>query len=156
MAEKGEEKGVTPRPARPMRSLREMFEDMDRLWDGFPSLLRMRPFAAEPAWPAIDVFERNGSLTVKADIPGMTAKDIDITVNEDSVTISGERTEEKEVKEKDYYRSERSYGRFMRQVPLPSGVDREKAQATFKDGVLEVSFPLKEEAKQKKIEVKSA
>jgi HSP20 family protein len=70
----------------------------------------------------------------------MTAKDVEVDVTEDGVTISGER----------------SYGRFMRQVPLPTGADREKAQATFKEGVLEISFPLKEEAKQKKIEVKAS
>jgi HSP20 family protein len=85
----------------------------------------------------------------------MTAKDIEVNVTEDGITISGERSEEKEVKEKDYYRSDRSYGRFMRQVPLPVGADRDKAEASFKDGVLEITFPLKEEAKQKKIEVKN-
>jgi HSP20 family protein len=128
---------------------------MDRLWDGFPRFPRLRPAITVPAWPALDVFEKNGSLVVKADVPGMTAKDIEVTMTEDGVTISGTRSEEKEVKEKDYYRCERSYGSFMRQVPLPAGADRDKAQANFKDGVLEVSFPLKEEAKQKKIEVKS-
>jgi len=115
----------------------------------------VRPLVTEPFWPAVDVFERNGSLIVKADVPGMTAKDIEVTITEDGVTISGQRSEEKEVKEKDYYRCERSYGSFARQVPLPAGADRDKPQATFKDGVLEVSFPLKEEARQKKIEVKA-
>jgi HSP20 family protein len=129
---------------------------MDRLWEGFPAFPRFRRLAEEPAWPAVDVFDRNGSLVVKADVPGMTAKDLEVNVTEDGITISGERTEEKEVKEKDFYRSERSYGRFMRQVALPAGADRDKAQATFKDGVLEISFPLKEEAKQKKIEIKAS
>jgi HSP20 family protein len=129
---------------------------MDRLREGFPRFPRLRPLVAEPAWPALDVFEKNGSLIVKADVPGMVAKDIEVTLTEDGVTISGQRSEEKEVKEKDYYRCERSYGSFMRQVPLPAGADRDKAQASFKDGVLEISFPLKEEAKQKKIEVKGA
>jgi HSP20 family protein len=125
------------------------------LWEGFPRFPHLRPFLAEPAWPAIDVFEKDGSLVVKADVPGMTAKDIEVTLTEDGVTVSGQRSEEKEVKEKDYYRCERSYGSFMRQVSLPAGADRDKAQANFKDGVLEISFPLKEEAKQKKIEVKA-
>jgi HSP20 family protein len=127
---------------------------MDRLWEGFPRFRVVRPAGPEIAWPAIDVFEKNGSLIVKADVPGMTAKDIEVTLTEEGVTISGQRSEEKEVKEKDYYRCERSYGSFVRQVPLPAGADRDKAQANFKDGVLEISFPLKEEAKQKKIEVK--
>ena len=153
MAEK-EEQRVAIRPW-PLRSLRDLREEMDRLWEGFPAFPRFRRLIEEQAWPAIDVFDRNGSLVVKADVPGMTAKDIEVNVTEDGITISGERTEEKEVKEKDYYRSERSYGRFMRQVPLPVGADRDKAEANFKEGVLEITFPLKEEAKQKKIEVKN-
>jgi HSP20 family protein len=154
MAEKNEEQRVAIRPFRSMRSLRDLREEMDRIWDVFPSLPRFRPFAEQPAWPAVDVFERNGFLIVKADVPGLKAENVEVTLTEDGVTISGERSEEKEVKEKDYYRSERSYGRFVRQLPLPAGADRDKAEATFKEGVLEVSFPLKEEAKQKKIEVK--
>jgi HSP20 family protein len=154
MAEK-EEQRVAIRPFRPLRSFWDLREEMDRLWDGFPSFPRFRRLIEEPVWPAVDVFVRNGALVIKADVPGMTAKDIEVNVTEDGITLSGERTEEKEVKEKDYYRSERSYGHFMRQVSLPAGTDREKAQATFKDGILEISFPLKEEAKQKKIEVKA-
>jgi HSP20 family protein len=84
----------------------------------------------------------------------MSAENIEVTLTEDGISISGERSEEKEVKEKDYYRSERSYGRFVRQVPLPAGADREKAEANFKDGVLEIVFPIRAEAQQKKIEVK--
>jgi HSP20 family protein len=154
MAEK-EEQRVAIRPVRPLRSLWDLREEMDRLWEGFPAFPRFRRMIEEQAWPAVDVFDRNGSLVVKADVPGMTAKDIEVNLSEDGITISGERSEEKEVKEKDYYRSERSYGRFMRQVPLPAGADRDKAEANFKDGVLEITFPLKEEAKQKKIEVKT-
>jgi HSP20 family protein len=155
MAEK-EEQRVAIRPFRPLRGLWDLRDEMDRLWEGFPALPRFRRPIEEPAWPAVDVFDRNGFLVVKADVPGMTAKDIEVSVTEDGITISGERSEEKEVKEKDYYRSERSYGSFMRQVPLPAGADRDKAEATFKDGVLEISFPLKEEAKHKKIEVKAS
>ncbi|HLF76976.1 MAG TPA: Hsp20/alpha crystallin family protein [Dehalococcoidia bacterium] len=155
MAEK-EEQQVATRPSRPLRSLWDLRDEMDRLWEGFPTFPRFRRLVEESTWPAVDVFDRNGALVVKADVPGMTAKDIEVNVTEDGITISGERTEEKEVKEKDFYRSERSYGRFMRQLPLPAGADRDKAAATFKDGVLEITFPLKEEAKQKKIEVKSS
>jgi HSP20 family protein len=153
MAEK-EDQRVAIRPFASMRSFRDLREEMDRLWEGFPGFPRFRRLIEEPAWPAVDVFDRNGSLVVKADVPGMTAKDIEVNVTEDGITISGERTEEKEVKEKDYFRSERSYGRFTRQVPLPAGADRDNAQASFTDGVLEISFPLKEEAKQKRIEIK--
>jgi HSP20 family protein len=155
MAEQQEQRVAIRRPFTPTRAFQDLWEEMDRLWEGFPRFPHRRAAFTEPAWPALDVFEKNGSLVVKADIPGMTAKDIEVTLTEDGVTVSGQRSEEKEVKDKDYYRCERTYGSFMRQVPLPAGADRDKAQANFKDGVLEISFPLKEEAKQKKIEVKT-
>lgn len=156
MADTNGERGVTIRPSMGLRSFRDIWEDMDRFWEGFPTFRRLRPLIGEPPFPPIDMYECENSVVLKADLPGISPKDIDITVNEDSITISGERSEEKEVKETDYYRSERSYGRFMRQVPLPSGVDRDKIQATFKDGVLEAVLPLKEGSKQKRIEVKAA
>jgi len=141
------------RPARGLRSLRE---EMQHLWQGMPESRFWRwPVFEELRAPAVDVFEKEGSLVVKADVPGMSAKDLEISVDHESVTISGERKEEKEVKEKDYYRAERTYGRFTRQVALPAGVDTDKAEASFKDGVLEIRFPLKEEAKKKTIEVKT-
>jgi HSP20 family protein len=157
MAEKSEQDGGAITTPRPSRGLADLRQEMSRLWDAFgrPGFPRVRPVFEGQAWPSVDVFERDGSLIVKADVPGLTAKDIEVTVTEDGITISGERAEEKEVKEKDFYRSERSYGRFVRQLPLPAGADRNNADASFKDGVLEICFPLKEEAKQKKIEVKS-
>jgi HSP20 family protein len=156
VSEKNEEQQATSSAVSPLRSQRSLwdFRDFDRFWESFPAFPRFRRLIEEHAWPAVDVFERNGSLVVKADVPGLEAKDIEVNLTESGITISGERKEEKEVKEKDFYRSERSYGRFTRQLPLPAGVDRDKAQATFKDGVLEITFPLKEEAKQKKIEIK--
>lgn len=158
MAESNE-KSTEVAPLRRGGTLEDMRQEMTRLWDSMWEprfgLRRLRPLLEQAAWPSVDVFERGGNVVVKADIPGMQSKDIDITLNEDGLTISGERSEEKEVKEKDFYRSERSYGRFMRQLPIPSGADGSKAQATFKDGVLEITFPLKEGAKQQKIEIKS-
>jgi HSP20 family protein len=142
---------------RPGRGLRSLREDMQRLWEGLPEARFWRwPVFEEFRTPAVDMFEKEGALFVKADVPGMTAKDIEISVNEGNLTISGERKEEKEVKEKDYYRAERSYGRFTRQLSLPAGVDVDKAEATFKDGVVEIRLPLKEEAKTKTISVKAA
>ncbi len=146
---------------RPARSLRSLREEMQRFWGNLPGTLPEPRFWRWPVFeelrtPAVDMFEKDGSLVIKADVPGMTAKDIEISVNEGSITISGERKEEKEVKEKDYYRSERSYGRFTRQLSLPTGVDTDKAVAEFKDGVVEIRLPLKEEAKKRTIEVKTA
>jgi HSP20 family protein len=137
-----------------------MRQEFARMWD---SMLeprfgwrRWQPLIEPTTWPAVDVFERDGTVVVKADIPGMEAKDIEVSATDDGVTISGHRLEEKEVKEKDYHRSERSYGRFVRQIGLPAGADRSKAVANFKDGVLEITFPLSDGAKQRKIEVKTS
>ncbi|HXH21306.1 MAG TPA: Hsp20/alpha crystallin family protein [Dehalococcoidia bacterium] len=146
---------------RPRRGLRGLREEMQRLWAGFPGLFPEPrswrwPFFEELRMPAVDMFEKDGSLVIKADVPGMSAKDIEISVNGDTLTISGERKEEKEVKEEDYYRAERSYGRFTRQIALPAGVDTDKADAQFKDGVVEIRLPLKKEAQKKTIPVKSA
>jgi len=154
MAEQNGQSVAIRRPYLP-RSFRDIWEEMDRLWEGFPRLPRLRTSILEPTWPAVDVFERDGSLVVKADVPGMKPEDIDVSISEDGLTISGHRAEEKEVKEKDYYRCERSYGGFVRQIALPSGADREKAEASFKDGVLEIRLPLAERAKHKKIEIKA-
>jgi HSP20 family protein len=134
---------------------------MQRLWEAFPGYRPEPRFWRWPVFeelrtPAVDIYEKEGSLVIKADVPGMKAEDIEISVNGDTVTISGERKEEKEVKEEDYYRAERSHGRFTRQLSLRAGVDTEKAVAEFKDGVVEVRLPLKNEAQKKTIEVRPA
>ncbi|HWO72073.1 MAG TPA: Hsp20/alpha crystallin family protein [Dehalococcoidia bacterium] len=154
MAEQNGQSVAIRRPYLP-RTFRDIWEEMDRLWESFPRFPRLRTSILEPAWPAIDVYEKDGSLVVKADVPGMKPEDIDVTISEDGLTISGQRQEEKEVKDKDYYRCERSYGSFVRQIALPAGADRDKAEARFKDGVLEVRLPLSEGAKHKKIEIQA-
>jgi HSP20 family protein len=105
--------------------------------------------------PALDVFEKDGKLQINAELPGMQEKDIEIEVTDDTLTISGEKRDEREVKEDNYYRSERSYGSFRRQVGLPAGADTDKVDATFKDGVLKIAIPVTATAPSaKKIEVK--
>ncbi len=104
--------------------------------------------------PSLDVFEEKDELVVKADLPGMNKEEIEVTVTGDVVTIKGEKKKEEEVKEKDYYRRERSYGSFVRSVQLPCEVKSEQIKANFKDGVLEVRMPKTEEAKKKSIAVK--
>jgi len=106
--------------------------------------------------PAIDMFERDGSVVVKAEMPGIEADKIDVPVSDGELRISGERSEEKEVKEQDYYRSERKYGRVYRAIALPEGCDAEQVSATIKDGVIEVVIPRKAAAAGRKIEVKPA
>jgi len=103
--------------------------------------------------PSLDVFEEKDEIVVKADLPGMNKDEIEVTVTENVVTIKGEKKEE-EVKEKDYYRRERSYGSFVRSVELPSEVKSDQIKANFTDGVLEIRMPKTEEAKKKSVSVK--
>jgi HSP20 family protein len=103
----------------------------------------------------MDVFEKDGQLHVRAELPGMTDKDIQVEIAKDTITISGEKKEEHEVKQENYYKSERTYGSFRRQVELPAGADKEHVQAQFKDGVLKIDVPILEaKSETKKIEVK--
>lgn len=104
--------------------------------------------------PSLDVFEEEDELVVKADLPGISKEEIEVTVTGNVVTIKGEKKKEEEVKEKDYYRRERSYGSFVRSVELPCEVKSEQIKANFKDGVLEVRMPKTEEAKKKSVSVK--
>jgi len=104
--------------------------------------------------PALESFVRNGQLVVRADLPGMEAKDVDISVLGNVLTIKGERKDKKEVKGHEYIRREVTYGSFERRMTLPAGVDAEKIQAKCKDGVLEVTMPLAKEMQPKKVAVK--
>lgn len=106
--------------------------------------------------PQIDVNETAEALEIIADVPGMSEKDIEINVTDEMMTISGERSHESEKEDKDHLHRERSYGMFMRRIPLPAHIERDKISAKFKDGVLKIHVPKNEEAKQqwRKIEVK--
>jgi len=101
----------------------------------------------------IDIFEEKDNVIVKAELPGMKKEDIDITVTDHTMRISGEKKREEKVEKKDYHRIERSYGSFTRSFRLPDNVNGEKAKASFKDGVLEVRVPKTKETKQKKITI---
>lgn len=126
------------------RQLREMFED----WP-------FKEVDFEGHFPALESFVRNGQLVVRADLPGMEAKDVDISVLGNVLTIKGERRDKKEVKEHEFIRREVSYGSFERRMTLPAGVDAEKIQAQCKDGVLEVTMPVAKEMQSKKVAVKT-
>jgi HSP20 family protein len=95
---------------------------------------------------------------VRADLPGLTKDDINIAVADDAITIRGERRQEREESEEGFYRSERSYGSFYRQIPLPEGVSAEDAEATFRDGVLEITMPAPQRAEQRsrRLEIKES
>ena len=118
-------------------------QDIDRLWNDFFKGYGLEPFTDRLGQfnPSVDVTEDEKEIKVEAELPGMDEKDIDIALNGDSLSIKGEKKEETEEKEKDYYRMERSYGTFTRTVPLPEEVDTEKAEARFNKGVLTVTLP---------------
>ena len=103
--------------------------------------------------PAIDVRESDDELVVSADLPGLTKKDIEVTVEDNRLTVSGERKWDEETRNDRYHRIERAYGRFSRTLTLPSAVDAEKVEASFKDGILNVTIPKAEQAKRKQIAV---
>ncbi|UJS16043.1 MAG: Hsp20/alpha crystallin family protein [Candidatus Jettenia sp.] len=104
--------------------------------------------------PPIDLSETNDKITVKAEIPGIDSKDIDISIQENTLFLKGEKREEKEEKGKNYYRVERQYGSFSRSVVLPATVDTDKITAECKNGVLEITLQKKEEVKPKQISIK--
>jgi HSP20 family protein len=142
-------------PWRPFREVEEMQRHFEDLFGRpfLPAMWRRIP-TMEMGWaPAIEVFEKEDKFVVKAELPGMKEDDIDISVVGDTLTIKGERKAESEVKEEDYYCCERSYGSFSRSIAMPSSVDAKKIEASYEDGVLEVSLPKAPEVKPKKISV---
>ena len=151
--------------AEPKRAL-SPFEEMDRLFEDYFSRGWMRPFRWE--WPSlgelakpfegkmpkVDVIERDDEVIVKAELPGVDKKDLDVSVTENSVTIKGTTSHEEKEEKGDYYRCEISRGAYARTVALPSYVDADKAKANFKDGVLELKLPKVEKSKRRSIEIK--
>jgi HSP20 family protein len=104
--------------------------------------------------PAVDLKETDQAYILKADLPGMKKEDITVSVEEDVVTLKGERKHEEKKEEEGYHRVERRYGSFQRSFRIPGGVDTVKVAATYNDGVLELTLPKREEVKPKRIEVK--
>jgi len=142
-------------PWRPFRELERMRREMDRLWDSFFEERPRRKAEEIGEWfPSLDVSETKNDLVVKAELPGMDPKDIDISLGEGVLTIKGEKKQEKEEREENYHLIERSYGSFTRSVRLPREVQSEKISASFKNGVLKVTLPKSEEAKKKEIKIK--
>jgi HSP20 family protein len=135
-------------------------KEMNRLFDDFFRGFDLSPFGEtsfEKFSPRIDIRENEKELAVQAELPGLDEKDVEILIRDDSLTIKGEKKEAKEDKGKDYYYMERSFGAFNRVIPLPPGIDQNKVEARFKNGVLHVMLPKTAEAKAKgkKITIKS-
>ena len=130
---------------------------MDRLFDRFTGGFRMMPFPAlrtglafSFSFPAVDVTEDETSFKLSAELPGMAEKDIQVSLSSDTLTIRGEKRQDKEEKNTGYHLSERSYGEFQRAFTLPDGVDGEKTAAAFANGVLTVTVPKKARALPKR------
>ena len=161
---KPEEKAIaTKKPGEIASRVEDIEHWMERFMDDMwrrplPNLLGrdrwlpIRPLSIR--MPSIDVYEEKDSVVVKAELPGMTKEDIEVNLEGENLTIKGEKKEDTEVKEDNYYRRERSYGSFLRTVALPSEVKQDEVKASFKDGILEIRMPKTEAAKKKSVSVK--
>jgi HSP20 family protein len=127
--------------------------NVDRLFDDFGGFAALSPLKLSPR---LDVTDTDGVIEVTAELPGLEEKDVDVSVEDGALTISGEKKAQTEKKEKNYVYSERSYGSFVRRIPLPSGVDAKSVNAKMNKGVLTVTVTKPTSAKATKIEVKSA
>lgn len=148
-------------PLTPMSMLRnpwsmfdEMRNEMAKMWSQ-PWLDRPMNLQAEAWMPTIDVYREKGNLMVKADLPGMVKDDVDVALDNGDLVLKGERKTEKKVEEEDFYHCERTFGSFLRRIPLPFHAEADKVHANFKEGVLEVKIPIPKEAdvQPKKISV---
>ncbi|MBB4369955.1 HSP20 family protein [Bradyrhizobium sp. cir1] len=149
---------------RPFQALRH---EIDQIFDDFGNGFWNRPFRSLArierdlnksfSAPAVDVAESDKAYEITAELPGLDEKNIDVKLTDGGLTIRGEKKEETEEKKKDYYVSERRYGSFERYFALPDGVNTDKIEATFKNGVLKVVLPKTEEAQKpaKKIDVRA-
>ena len=136
----------------PFRNLASLQEQVNRLFEG--NLRHDRDQSALTSWsPSVDVYETENDLVIKADLPEVAEKDIDVRVENNMLTIRGERKLEQKVKEENYLRMERSYGFFTRSFSLPNTVNTEHIQAQYNDGVLTVTLPKRAESKPKQVKI---
>ena len=133
----------------------EPFEDMDRMFSDFLPALRGRGRDEREFsfMPAIDMYEEENNVIVETQLPGVDSKDVDLSVEDNVLTLKGKSEKKNEVDEKDYYKKEIMKGSFYRSIPLPASVKGEEAKAVAEDGVLKVTIPKAEEKKSSKIEI---
>jgi HSP20 family protein len=148
--------------ATPITVMRKFSEELDRLFEDFGGRGWLTPMLdkaqlPEGPWsPQVEIFERDNELVLRADLPGLTKDDVNVEIANDGITIEGERRHEHEEKGEGYFRSERSYGKFYRRIPMPEGAKAEDANASFSNGVLEIAVPLakQEERKRRRLEIR--
>ena len=140
----------------PFEDIEKVRSEMDSLLDTFLFGVPQKGDSWEEAeWlPAVDVAETKNEVVVKVEAPGMDSKEFDISLSEGTLTISGEKKQEKEEKEANYHLIERRYGTFTRSIPLPQAVESDKISTSYKNGVLTVMFPKSEGTKRKEIKIK--
>ena len=151
-----------PFGAGPFSMMRRLSEEMDRWFEGLsgarPALFDYGTAGGARAatlWsPQIDVREREGKLVISADLPGVKREDLNVEIEPEAIVIRGERRETTSSNERGLYRSERMYGSFYRQIPLPEGASTQNAQATFRDGVLEIEIDVPKRAGSRRLEIK--
>jgi HSP20 family protein len=138
----------------PFRELANMQKEFNRLFnEAFPRLWDEGELSTRTWAPPVDIYETDNNLVLKADLPGIDPKDVEIRVEDSTLYLKGERKFEKEVKEENYHRVERSYGTFTRSFSLPNSIDADKVTAEYKDGQLTLTMPKREEAKPKTIKI---
>jgi len=138
----------------PFRDLGVLQDRMNRLFDDAGRGWRKDEPAATTTWsPSVDIFETETEIVVKAELPGIERKDISLNLEKNVLTLRGERRFEKETKEENYHRIERAYGGFSRSFSIPATVDEEKIRADYRDGILKIALPKKEQAKPKQIRI---
>lgn len=133
--------------------LSDLRDEIDRLFESPLSELTRTSQLLSGWKPALDVYENKDNFVVKAELPGMKKEDIEVSLHDGSLSISGERKTESKHEEGEVYRAERFFGRFQRTVTLPTAVAADKVKAAYNDGVLTITLPKTEEAKPKKIDV---
>ena len=140
----------------PFRDLVSIQDRMNRIFDEAFRGNRQgeEDWALGGSWaPPVDIYEKDGTLVLKAELPGVDAKDVDVHVENNVLTLRGQRNFDQETKRESYHRVERAYGAFSRSFTLPNVVDTQNIKAEFKDGVLQVMLPKREEAKPKQIQI---
>src|SRR5215813_6336976 len=138
----------------PFRDLSLLQDRMNRLFNDAGRTWRPDEPSATTTWsPAVDIFETENEIMVQAELPGVDRKDITLHLENNVLTLKGERRFEKETKQENYHRIERAYGGFSRAFSIPAIVDEEKIRADYKDGILKIGLPKKEQVKPKQIKI---
>lgn len=158
LAKRGKEKSGPLAPVSkefgPFWPMRRLQSEIDQMFEDFGGWLTPDGPRIEAWMPAVDVYEDKENVFVKAELPGMKKEEFEVCISGENLNISGERKVESREESAEIYRAERYYGQFHRSIPLPSAVDAKKIQAHYENGILTVTCPKTEEAKQKQIQVK--